>query len=93
MLAAANGANAKLQQLIGEAARTANGDGLCHGGAILIPRRPPAQPLSLIVSPLRAEGANRIAPGGADSQPFSFLPTIPISIQKFQAHCCNSSIA
>lgn len=65
LLAAANGANAKLQQLIGEAARTANGDGLCHGGAILIPRRPPAQPLPLVVSPLRAESAGRIAPGGA----------------------------
>ena len=65
LLAASNGANAKLRQLIGEAARTANGDGLCHVGAILIPRRPPAQPLSLIVSPLRAEGASRIVPGGA----------------------------
>ena len=65
LLAASNGANTKLKQLIYEAARTASGDGLCDGGAILIPRHPPAQPLSLIVSPLRAEGTNRIVPGSA----------------------------
>jgi DNA-binding CsgD family transcriptional regulator len=65
LLSATNGANAKLRQLIGEAARTANGDGLCHGGAVLIPRRPPAQPLALVVSPLRTESASRIAPGCA----------------------------
>ena len=65
LFAAANGANAKLQQLIGEAARTSNGDGLSNGGAILIPRRPPAQPLPLIVSPLRANSASCLAPGGA----------------------------
>jgi DNA-binding CsgD family transcriptional regulator len=64
LLAATNGANAKLRQLIGEAARTSDGGGLCHGGAISIPRRPPAQPLSLVVSPLRGEGASRIVPGG-----------------------------
>jgi DNA-binding CsgD family transcriptional regulator/PAS domain-containing protein len=63
LLAATNEANAKLRQLIGEAARTANGDGLCHGGAILVPRRPPAQPLPLVVSPLRAESASRTAAG------------------------------
>jgi DNA-binding CsgD family transcriptional regulator len=65
LLAATNGANAKLRQMIGEAARTSDGDGLCHGGAIMIPRRPPAQPLSLIVSPLRGRSASGIVPGGA----------------------------
>lgn len=65
LLAATNGANAKLRQMIGEAARTSDGDGLCHGGAIMIPRHPPAQPLSLIVSPLRDGRASRIVPGGA----------------------------
>ena len=62
LLAASNGADAKLRQLIGEAARTSNADGLGHGGAILIPRRPPAQPLSLVVSPLSAERG--VVPGG-----------------------------
>lgn len=56
LFAAANGVNARLQRLIGEAAQTACGGGLGGGGAMLVPRRPPAQPLALVVAPLRAEG-------------------------------------
>lgn len=86
LLAAANGANARLQQLIGEAARTANGDGLCNGGAILIPRRLPAQPLSLTVSPLRTE-RSQIATGGITAPAVlvfvndpDLAPTIPVAL-------------
>lgn len=86
LLAAANGANARLQQLIGEAARTANGDGLCNGGAILIPRRPPASPLSLTVSPLRTE-RSQIATGGITAPAVlvfvndpDLAPTIPVAL-------------
>ena len=93
LLAAANGTNAKLQQLIGEAARTSNGKGLSNGGAILIPRRPPAQPLPLIVSPLRADSASCLAPGGATVPAVLVLSTIPISTQRSRAHCWHNSIA
>lgn len=86
LLAAANGANARLQQLIGEAARTANEDGLCNGGAILIPRRLPAQPLSLTVSPLRTE-RSLIATGGIPAPAVlvfvndpDLAPTVPVAL-------------
>ena len=85
LLAASNGANTKLRQLICEAARAASGDGLCDSGAILIPRHPPALPLSLIVSPLRAEGATHHTGKRYDPRRSGFY-------QRSRSQCKNSGL-
>ena len=49
--AGTNEANAELEKLIGEGARTGSSAGLHAGGALALPRRPPARPLSVLAVP------------------------------------------
>lgn len=55
LLAADATGNARLQRLIGEAARTGLGHGLHAGGALSLARPSLKRPLALLVSPFRAE--------------------------------------
>jgi DNA-binding CsgD family transcriptional regulator len=51
--ASASDVDRELCKLISEAARTGSDGGLHAGGALQVPRRAPARPLSVLVSPLR----------------------------------------
>jgi DNA-binding CsgD family transcriptional regulator len=53
LCAAATDVNEQLHKLIGESARVGSGDGLHSGEALQVHRKPPARPLSILVSPLR----------------------------------------
>jgi len=54
LVASLRSANAKLQELIGQAVATSAGKGRDAGGALLLPRRA-GRPLSVLVCPLNAE--------------------------------------
>jgi DNA-binding CsgD family transcriptional regulator len=63
LYAAAADIDAQLQRLIGESARIGLDDGLRSGEALQVPRKPPARPLSILVSPLRIhESASYLVP-------------------------------